>query len=219
MIKVLIVDDHALIREGLSMMLGLYEEIQIVGQASNGREALEFLQAQEIDVILMDIRMPVMNGVEATKIIKERYPRTKILILTTFNEDEYIFQGLNNGADGYLLKDIVSEELVDNIKAAYRGDMLLGRGVAETVVAAIARTGDSEDRKNIEGLTLREMEIADLVGQGKSNKEISSILFITEGTVKNHLTNILSKLQLRDRTQLALLVRGNHDKGHGGKHD
>ncbi len=207
MIKVLIVDDQALIREGLNMMLGLYDEIKIVHEANNGKEAIEILGEKDVDVILMDIRMPIMNGVEATKIIKEKYPHIKILILTTFNEDEYIFEGLNNGADGYLLKDIGSKELVNNIKAVYKGDMLFHGEVAKTIASAIKGNKDVRNKTNLKELTPREMEIGKLISQGKNNKEISEMLFITEGTVKNHITNILGKLELRDRTQLALLIK------------
>lgn len=131
MIKVLIVDDQNLIREGLTMMLSLYDTISIVGEATNGKDAIEVLGRQEVDLILMDIRMPVMDGVEATKIIKEKYPEVKVLILTTFNEDEYIFEGLKNGADGYLLKDISSEELVKAIQTVYEGNILLQPDVAK----------------------------------------------------------------------------------------
>jgi len=207
MIKVLIVDDQALIREGLNMMLSLYDEIKIVHEANNGKEAIEILGEKDVDVILMDIRMPIMNGVEATKIIKEKYPHIKILILTTFNEDEYIFEGLNNGADGYLLKDIGSKELVNNIKAVYKGDMLFHGEVAKTIASVIKGNKDVGNKTNLKELTPREMEIGKLISQGKNNKEISEILYITEGTVKNHITNILAKLELRDRTQLALLIK------------
>ena len=207
MIKILVVDDQALIREGLNMMLGLYEEIEVVGEANNGQEVIEILGKKDVDVILMDIRMPIMNGVEATKIIKEKYPHIKILILTTFNEDEYIFEGLNNGADGYILKDIGSKELVNNIKAVYQGDMLFHGEVAKTIASAIRDKKDVQSKVSLKELTPREMEIAELIGQGKSNREISEMLFITEGTVKNHITNILFKLELRDRTQLALLIK------------
>ena len=207
MIKVLVVDDQALIREGLNMMLELYDEIEIVGDANNGQEAIEMLEEKDVDVILMDIRMPIMNGVEATKIIKEKYPHIKILILTTFNEDEYIFEGLNNGADGYILKDIGSKELVNNIKSIYQGDMLFHGEVAKTIASALRDKKDVQNKVSLKELTHREMEIAELIGQGKSNREISKMLFITEGTVKNHITNILAKLELRDRTQLALLIK------------
>jgi len=158
----------------------------------------------------MDIRMPIMNGVESTRIIKTEYPDVKVLILTTFNEDEYIFQGLENGADGYLLKDISSEELVNAIRTVYEGNILLQPDVAKKVVSAMRdRENISKSYEKINSLTTltqREIEISCLVADGKSNKEISAILFITEGTVKNHLTRILDKLNVRDRTQLALLM-------------
>lgn len=208
MIKVLIVDDQSLIREGLSMMLSLYDEIFLVGEASNGKEALDILGKSEVDLVLMDIRMPVIDGVEATKIIKEKYPHVKVLILTTFKEDEYIFEGLINGADGYLLKDISSEELVRAIETVYKGNVLLQPEVAKKIMGALNDKKAQKDNKKdlLKELTKREYEIAILIGEGKSNKEISEILCITEGTVKNHITNILDKLNLKDRTQLALYI-------------
>ena len=206
MIRVLIVDDQSLIREGLGMMLSLYPNISLVGQAVNGKEAIEILDKKEIDLVLMDIRMPLMDGVEATKIIKEKYPNIKVLILTTFNEDEYIFEGLKNGADGYLLKDISSEDLVNAIEAVYNGNILLQPDVAKKALGTISRA-DSQEKILLKELTKREYEIAQLVANGKTNKEISQKLFITEGTVKNHLTKILDKLDLRDRTQLALFIK------------
>jgi len=210
MIKVLIVDDHSLIREGLSMMLSLYDTVTVIGEAKNGQEVIEVLENESVDLILMDIRMPIMDGVKATKIIKEKYPRTKILILTTFNEDEYIFEGLKNGADGYLLKDISSEELVKAIETIYQGNMLLQPDIAKKMIDSIYKKDDNTNKitkDNFKKLTKREYEIALLVGEGKSNKEISNELFITEGTVKNHITKILDKLEIRDRTQLAVLIK------------
>lgn len=207
MIKVLIVDDQNLIREGLAMMLSLYDTIILVGTANNGKEAIDALEGQDVDLILMDIRMPLMDGVEATKIIKERYPNVKVLILTTFNEDEYIFEGLKNGADGYLLKDISSEELVKAIETVYQGNILLQPDIAKRMVDSIYKKDKGSKNDKLKELTKREYEIALLVGEGKSNKEISNKLFITEGTVKNHITKILDKLEIRDRTQLAVLVK------------
>lgn len=210
MIKVLIVDDQSLIREGLNTMLSLYDTIFIVDEATNGKEAIEILGREEIDLILMDIRMPVMDGVEATKQIKENYPNTKVLILTTFNEDEYIFEGLKSGADGYLLKDISSKELVKAIETVYRGNTLLQSDVAKKMIKSIGdkvNIQDSVANTIFKELTKKEYEIALLIGEGKSNKEIGKILYIAEGTVKNHITKILSKLELRDRTQLAVLIK------------
>lgn len=216
MIKIMIVDDQALIRDGLKMILSLCEDIEVIGEAVNGKDAIEALIMNRPDIILMDIRMPIMNGVEATKVIKERYPAIKIIILTTFDEDQYIFEGLKNGADGYILKDVKSDEIIRAIKEVYKGNVLLQPEVATKVVRAFnsinshKKDEDNEEAiKAINELTPRELEISKLVAEGKSNREISSELFISEGTVKNHLTRILSKLELRDRTKLAVFINKN----------
>lgn len=216
MIKVMIVDDQGLIRDGLKMILSLSDDIEVVGEAVNGKEAINMLKELKPHVILMDIRMPIMNGVEATKTIKEEFPQIKILILTTFNEDEYIFEGLKNGADGYILKDVKSDEIIKAIKEVHKGNILLQPEIATKVVTAFKSINNSketvenkEKKQYIKDLTPRELEISKLVADGKNNKEISKELFITEGTVKNHLTRILSKLELRDRTQLALYINKN----------
>lgn len=206
MIKVLLVDDQKLIREGLQMMLSLHDNISVVGEAINGEEAIEILEKEEVDLLLMDIRMPVMDGVAATRIAKEICPDVKVLVLTTFDEDEYIFQALQNGADGYLLKDIGSNELANAIETVYRGNMLLQPNIAKKIVSSLDKKRDGKERLYTD-LTKKEYEIALLIGQGKTNKEIASLLYITEGTVKNHVTNILGKLKLRDRTQLALMIK------------
>lgn len=212
-IKLILVDDQSLIREGLEMILSLYDDLEIVGQASNGNEAIKLLKDVEVDVILMDIKMPKMNGVEATKIIKEKYPIVKILILTTFNEEQYIFEGLKFGADGYMLKDVKSDEIVSGIRTVYNGNVLLQPEIATKVVNVLKNNKAQEFNSSTkllkgkyEELTQREIDIALLVAKGKNNKDISKKLFITEGTVKNHLTKILGKLGLENRTQLALYV-------------
>lgn len=209
-IKVLIVDDQQLIRDGLEMILSVYDHIEVLGTAENGKVAIAKVSQFHPDVILMDIRMPVMDGVKATKWIKENNPKCKVLILTTFDEDEYIFEALNSGANGYLLKDVKSDEIVKGIETAHAGETLLEPKVATKIVRALTNQSHMTTEDNIdlrlEELTARELEIAKLVSQGKSNKEISLELFITEGTVKNHLTKILSKLEVRDRVQLALLL-------------
>lgn len=213
-IKVMIVDDQALIREGLKMILSLSNEIEVIMESSNGKEAFESLKQENPDVILMDIRMPVMDGVESIKLIKDVYPHIKIIILTTFNEDEYIFEGLKNGADGYILKDIKSDEIIKGIKSVYQGNTLLQPEIANKVVKAFKNFDESSHKKEdtimisgkYENLTPREVEISILVSKGKSNKEISNTLYITEGTVKNHLTKILAKLELENRTQLAVYI-------------
>lgn len=217
-IKLMLVDDQSLIREGLSMILSLSDDLQIIGEASNGVEAVKILDTIRPDIILMDIRMPKMDGVEATKIIMNKYPHIRIIILTTFSEDHYIYEGLKNGAVGYILKDLESKEIIRGIKTVHEGNVLLQPEVATKLVKIItgdntSQNGnvDANDSNNLIGkyeqLTDREEEIAKLVSCGKSNKEISEMLFITEGTVKNNITKILAKLQLRDRTQLALFVK------------
>ena len=158
--------------------------------------------------------MPIMDGVEATKIVKEKYKDIKVIILTTFNEDEYIFEGIKNGADGYILKDAGSEYIIKAIKTAYNGNMLLDPEVATKIVRAYNSIATdkqtpsqlNEYKKKLEMLTQREMDVAKLVAQGKSNKDICHILFLTEGTVKNYLTKIFEKLELTSRTELALFI-------------
>lgn len=215
MIKVLLVDDQGIIREGLSLILGLYDDIEIVGQASNGLEAIEFLESQSADVVLMDIRMPVMNGVEAVKEIKKRGINTKVLILTTFNEDEYVFDAMKYGANGYLLKDVKGERLYEVIKSINAGNIILQDEITHKVVNAFRSMSSSKEeepkeKKVIEGefesLTEREVEIANLIMEGLNNKEIAERLYLSIGTVKNYTSKILSKLGLRDRTQIAVYL-------------
>lgn len=208
MIKVVLADDQKIVREGIKMILSLYDEIEVIAEAENGKELINLLQDIQPDVILMDIRMPIIGGVEATKIIKQANKNIKIIILTTFNEDEYIFKAIRNGADGYLLKDVGSEYIVRAIKSAYNGGMLLDPEVTTKVIKAFNSIVDSneyyiQDNK-LELLTTRELDVVKLISQGKNNKEISKALFITEGTVKNYVTRILSKLELKSRTELAI---------------
>ena len=208
MIKVVLADDQKIVREGIKMILSLYDEIEVIAEAENGKELIDLLQDIQPDVILMDIRMPIIGGVEATKIIKQVNKNIKIIILTTFNEDEYIFKAIRNGADGYLLKDVGSEYIVRAIKSAYNGGMLLDPEVTTKVIKAFNSIVDSneyyiQDNK-LELLTTRELDVVKLISQGKNNKEISKALFITEGTVKNYVTRILSKLELKSRTELAI---------------
>lgn len=211
MIRVLIVDDQNLIREGLQMLLSLCHDIEVIGEAANGKEALQIVETKRPDIVLMDIRMPIMDGVEATKLINEKYPDVKVIILTTFNEDEYIFEGLKNGAKGYILKDVKSDEVIKGIKTVYEGNVLLQPEIATKVVKVFNSINRDREMDIMEGkvekLTPRETEIAKLVAKGLSNKDISKKLFITEGTVKNHITRILGKLELRDRTQLAIYIK------------
>jgi Response regulator containing a CheY-like receiver domain and an HTH DNA-binding domain len=204
MIKMIIADDQTIVREGLSLVLGFDDEIEIVFQAKNGQEVLDYLETDACDIVLMDIKMPVMNGVEATKIVHQKYPHVKILVLTTFNDYEYIFQALKNGANGYLLKDTDSKELIADIKKIYNNESIIGSQISNSLVAGLQNNSQQD---MIDSLTTRELEIARAIADGKSNKEISSILFLSEGTVKNYVTNIFDKLQLSNRTEVALFMK------------
>lgn len=214
MINVILVDDQKIVREGIKMILSLDEEINILEEAENGKQLIELLEEILPDVILMDVRMPVMDGVEATKIVKENYKNVKVIILTTFNEDEYIFKGIKNGADGYILKDAGSEDIIKAIKTAYNGNILLDPEVAVKIVKAFNSISTENQNSNkfkeqkhkLDILTPREMDVAKLVAQGKSNKDICKILFLTEGTVKNYVTRIFEKLELTSRTELAVFI-------------
>ena len=207
-INVLIVDDQRLMREGLATLLALAPDMHIVGQAGDGAEAIRLAKHLRPDVILMDIRMPGTDGVTATQAIRAALPDTQVIILTTFDDDEYVLAGLRAGACGYLLKDMPSERLVDAIRAAARGDSPIEPAVARKLVNMVVE-GDSSRRKSASGdashlsdpLSEREIEVLRLIAQGYSNKEIAEALVIAEGTAKNHVSNILSKLNARDRAQ------------------
>lgn len=209
MIRIMIADDQLIVREGLKKILSLEWEFQVVCEAANGYEALFLLDSHIIDVILMDVRMPKMDGIQATLKIKERYPAVKIIILTTFNEDEYLFEGIKHGISGYLLKDSEIDYVIKSIKEAYQNKMVFDPEVTPKLIRAITEKQElvSED---LSSLTEREHQIVKLIAQGKSNLEIANILFITEGTVKNAISKILKKLNLQRRTQIsALFMKGN----------
>jgi DNA-binding NarL/FixJ family response regulator len=210
-IRVLLVDDQALFREGLETLLSVHRDIQVVGQAGNGQEAVEVAAKVQPDVVLMDVRMPVLDGVRATSLLKKTQPQCRVIVLTTFDDDEYIFDALRTGAVGYLLKDVASIQLVEAIRAAARGESILDPSVAAKVIAEFTRVSSMVPSTQMEQLTEplseREMEILSLIARGASNKEIADQLYIAEGTVKNHITHILGKLGVRDRTQAALKAR------------
>jgi DNA-binding NarL/FixJ family response regulator len=210
-IRVLLVDDQALFREGLETLLSVHKDIQVVGQASNGQEAVEVAARVQPDVVLMDVRMPVLDGVGATRLLKEALPQCRVIVLTTFDDDEYVFDALRTGAAGYLLKDVASARLVEAIRATARGESILEPSVAAKVIAEFTRVSSmvpaAQMEQMVEPLSERELEILALIGRGASNKEIAGQLFIAEGTVKNHVTHILGKLGVRDRTQAALKAR------------
>jgi DNA-binding NarL/FixJ family response regulator len=214
MIRILLVDDQALFREGLRTLLSIRPDLEVVGEAENGREGIEMAASLRPDVILMDLRMPVLNGVAATEQIQKEQPESKVIVLTTFDDDEYVFDGLRAGAVGYLLKDVSSDKLVEAIRAAAKGESFLEPSIAAKVVAEFTRISlekrpsqEEEQQPLVEPLSERELEILAVLAGGASNREIAQQLYITEGTVKNHVTNILGKLGVRDRTQAALKAR------------
>lgn len=209
-IKLLIVDDQELFREGLLTLLSIQNDFEIVGQASSGEEALLAATKTSPDVILMDLRMSGIGGVEATKRIIQQHPRIKIIALTTFDEDELVFNALHAGAVGYLLKDVSPEKLFDAIRTAYKGEYYLLPSITAKVMAEftrIPRTPKTDSDGYYESLSRREMEILRMVSTGMSNKEIALSLVIAEGTVKNHLTSIFNKLNARDRMHAVLIAR------------
>jgi DNA-binding NarL/FixJ family response regulator len=209
-IKILLVDDQPLFREGLRTLLSVHPDFDVVGEASNGREAINLVQSTGASVVLMDLQMPVLDGVAATRHLRDERPECKVIVLTTFDDDELVFDGLRAGAVGYLLKDAPSEKLAEAIRVAARGETFLQPSVAGKVVAEFARlsrkTSERPDSHN-EPLSERELEIVRLISKGASNREIAEALFLAEGTVKNHVTNILGKLHVRDRTQAAIKAR------------
>jgi DNA-binding NarL/FixJ family response regulator len=204
-IKVLVADDQAILAEGLCTLLSLEDDIEVVGKVENGQEVLSILENNIVDVILMDIRMPVMNGIECTKIVCEKYPDTKILILTTFDDYEYIKQAINNGASGYMLKDLTSEKLSLAIRNVYHGNTVMHQKISKKILSGIPK--ESFEINEIitnsgEVLTPREKEILKLLAQGLTNSEIANKLFLSEGTVKNYITLLYDKLEIKGRTKL-----------------
>ena len=209
-ISVMLVDDQQIIRQGLRTLLDLEEDIVIVGDADNGETALALLGQLELTdqlpaVVLMDMRMPVMDGVAATGAIATRYPLIQVLVLTTFDDDDLIAQAMAVGAKGYLLKDTPSEELAQAIRSVAKGYSQFGPGILEKMLAG-QRQPDVEVPEGFDELTPREKDVLRLIGTGASNREIAETLFLSEGTVKNHVTRLLGRLGVRDRTQAALLA-------------
>jgi len=208
-VHIIIVDDQALFREGLRTLLSVQPEFEVVGEAGNGAEALQIVAEFRPEVVLMDLRMPVMDGVTATQKIHQDFPDIKVIVLTTFDDDENVFEGLRAGAVGYLLKDVSSAKLFEAIRAAANGEYFLLPSITAKIVSELKRVSSFhiESKEIIEPLSTRELEILRLVSSGLSNKQIAEKLVIAEGTVKNHLSNILAKLSAHDRLQAVLYAK------------
>jgi DNA-binding NarL/FixJ family response regulator len=209
-VRVLVVDDQALFREALVTLLGARPEVEVVGEAGDGQQALERAAALQPDVVLMDLHMPVLDGIATTRRLRVEQPGVRVLALTTFDDDEDVFAALRAGALGYLLKDVSSDRLVEAVLSAARGESVLQPSVAAKVVARFAQLDDAprpRPQPLVVPLSERELDVLRLLADGCSNREIAAALFLAEGTVKNHVTNVLGKLGARDRTQAALRAR------------
>lgn len=208
-IRILLADDQALFREGLRLLLSAQPDIEVVGEAANGQEALRLAARLRPQIVLMDMRMPVLDGVEATRQLHEALPECRVIVLTTFDDDALVFEGLRAGAVGYLLKASTSPRLLEAIYAVARGESMLEPSLTARVVTEFARMANQAIRPEALAtpLSSRELEILRLVATGATNREIAATLVIAEGTVRNHLTNILGKLEVADRTQAALKAR------------
>lgn len=216
MIQVLVVDDDPFIRESMQVILDLDNDLHVAGTCKDGNEAAEFVKQNQVDVVLMDIRMPGCDGVEGTKLIRALDQPPGVLILTTFDDDEYIAQAIRNGANGYLLKNVSPSRIINGIKTVHEGSMLIHPDIARKLAGMIETpnggsitpsspaSGFGQANRSIPGLTQAECQIVRLIADGQSNKEIAASLFLSEGTIKNYITEILGKLELRDRTQIAI---------------
>ncbi|SFT13220.1 response regulator transcription factor [Paenibacillus sp. BC26] len=214
--KILIVDDQRLMREGLATIIGLEPSMEVVGTAEDGRDAYAKVIEWQPDVVLMDIRMPGMDGVEGTELILKHFPETKVLILTTFDDAELIMNALGKGVHGYLLKDMPSEAIISAIQSVYNGGTVLQHDITAMLLKELKKLSDmnpnlahslsKKEPAELSKLTEREKDVIELLGQGLNNKEIADSLYLTEGTVKNHVSNLIAKLGLRDRTQAALFA-------------
>jgi DNA-binding NarL/FixJ family response regulator len=207
-IRVVIADDQGMVRSGFSVLLNAQPDIEVIAEAVNGREAVTHAHALHPDVVLMDVRMPVMDGLAATREITAMPQAPKVLVLTTFDLDDYVYEALRSGASGFLLKDASARELSDAVRLIAAGDALLAPGITKRLIAEFARMGGprTPSRQQVEGLTERESEVLALVARGLSNAEIADRLVVAEQTVKTHVSRILMKLGLRDRTQAVVLA-------------
>jgi len=214
MLTIVIADDQTLMRDGLQTILQLEDDIEVVGTAENGEEACRQVELLRPDLVLMDIRMPVMNGIEAVKKIRDTVPDTKVLVLTTFDEDEYIIEALANGAVGFLLKDIPTDKLLQAVRDAARGEIMLPSSIAVKLAARLSSPaaakpapGRARGRASDLKFTERELSIIALMVEGRNNREIAGLLFMSEGTVKNYISTIYDKIGTNDRTQAVIWLR------------
>lgn len=208
-IKVMVADDHSLVRQGIKKVLELEPTIRVIGETTNGKDTISLAKKLQPDIILMDINMPQINGIEATKIIKKEMPHIKVLVLTIHDDEEYVYETVRSGASGYLLKDVDPGKLVESILRIYEGKSIIHHSVAAKLMQEFNRLSNPAKDAAVD-LTSREQDVLKLIAQGCSNKEIASKLFISEKTVKNHVYNIFRKIDVSDRTQAALYaVRNN----------
>lgn len=204
-IRLLLVDDQVLISHGLKAILEIEPELQVVGIAENGQTAVQQVALLRPDLVLMDVRMPIMDGREATRLITQQFPEVKVLVLSTFDDDQYIRDSIQAGAKGYLLKDMPSEELIQAIHLTHRGYTQLAPGLMQKLITNNAKTNSNcPDPEQLSQLTDREQDVLQLISDGATNREIAQQLYIAEGTVKTHITHLLSRLNLRNRAQLAI---------------
>lgn len=206
MIKLIIVDDDVLIRESLKIIIGIDNEIEVVKVLENGKECIDFFSENEVDVVLLDMRMPVMDGAEVLEEISKRNIKVKVLILTTFDEEKLISSAIKHKTSGYLLKSSKPEKIISGIKSVYLGNGVFESDIVSKLVVGNSNKNDKSDDEglNVYSLTDREKDIVRLISKGLSNKEIANKLFLSEGTIKNHITSILSKMDLKHRTQIAI---------------
>jgi DNA-binding NarL/FixJ family response regulator len=207
--RVLLVDDQALVRAGFRMILETQPDIDVVGEAANGREALALTRALAPELVLMDIRMPELDGIDATKRLVSEWPEVRVLMLTTFDLDEYVYRALRAGAAGFLLKNVPPEELIAAVRAIAAGDALLAPEITRKLIEHYVRSPQVVDAPRLHELSKREREVLHLIARGLSNTEIAAALFVTAGTVKTHVTRILGKLGLRDRVQAVVFAYEN----------
>ena len=206
MINVLIADDQAMVRSGLRLILETESDITVVAEAENGEEAVRLARRENPDVVLMDVRMPVMDGLEATREITQANTETKVIVLTTFDLDDYVYGALRAGAGGFLLKDAEGDELVNAIRVIASGDAIIAPSITKRLIAEFAKRPEATVAEGLDQLTDREVEVLGLVAKGLSNVEIGEELFVSETTVKTHVSHILTKLHLRDRVQAVVLA-------------